>query len=74
MRGVEAQLTSEGARAMKQPKTLRIAVPRDFSLAQATLALSLYCYVSDEDYQYNRQAFLTQVRDRIDMDLQTGDY
>lgn len=51
-----------------------VAVPRDPSATQKTLAASLYCYVSDDDMALDRREFLAMVRDRIDLDLQTGEY
>lgn len=45
-----------------------------FSAARRDLAQSLACYTSDDDWGEDRKAFLQSVRDRIDLDLQTGEY
>lgn len=48
--------------------------PCEFGAVEKELAASLACYVSPEDWGNDRATFLRDVRDRIDMDLQHGDY
>jgi hypothetical protein len=38
------------------------------------LALSLMCYVNEDDAVLDRRAFLSMVCGRIEADLETGDY
>lgn len=50
------------------------ASPQHYTFEQCMLAVSLACYTSGDDLMLKRKEFLEMVRDRIDMDLQTGDY
>lgn len=50
------------------------AVKHNYSRVQQGLGTSLACYVSEDDVALNRKEFLRQVRDRIDLDLLSGDY
>lgn len=54
--------------------TTQIASPREFGRTELELARSLACYTSADDWGSDRRAFLQSVRDRIDMDLKSGEH
>lgn len=54
--------------------TTKTAVPQSPSDTQKDLALSLACYTSPDNWGEDRRAFLQDVRDRIDLDLASGEY
>lgn len=54
--------------------TTRTAVEQTHNVVCLELAASLACYVSEDDWGMDRQDFLVNVRDRIDMDLLSGEY
>ena len=56
------------------PDTIRVTVPRKAPKVIRKLTKSLYPYVSEDDNGLSRRDFLATVRDRIDQDLDTGDY
>ena len=55
-------------------QTIKTAVPQTPCDVRKDLAASLACYTSADDWGVERRAFLQDVRDRIDMDLATGEY
>lgn len=61
-------------KGMRSRSADSVASPRIPSSEAAKLTASLYPYVSEDDWELNRANFLRQVRDRIDMDLESGDY
>lgn len=56
------------------PASCETASPQHYTFEQCMMAVSLACYVSGDDMVLKRNEFLQMVRDRIDMDLQSGDY
>jgi hypothetical protein len=56
------------------PESCETAVLQHYTFEQCMLAASLACYTSGDDLLLKRNEFLVMVRDRIDMDLQSGDY
>ena len=58
-------------------KATETALPwtyRHLSRMMRGLAISLACYVSEDDATLRRREFLEMIRDRIELDLETGEY
>lgn len=62
------------SRATERHPAEHTAVPQTYSPARLRLALSLACYVSDDDTELTRGEFLELVAGRINHDLLTGEY
>jgi hypothetical protein len=56
------------------PEACKTAIPQHYTFEQLMLAVSLACYCSGDDITLTRKEFLQMVRDRIEMDLITGDH
>lgn len=61
------------SRKLNVPAT-RTATQQRPSTSTLELAKSLACYCSDDDASLDRRAFLIQVKDRIELDLSTGEH